>query len=292
VTSCNLQPQSIAVSAEMILQANGVAICVQTFGSPDHPAILLIGGASASMLWWEEGFCERLAAGSRFVIRYDNRDTGRSVGYEPGAPQYSIGDLGTDAVGVLDALGVDRAHLVGISMGGGIVQIVANTAPERVASRTLVSTSPGGPGLPPPSQEFLDHVNGVAAPDQSDREAVSNYLVELMRVYAGRSRYFDAAAMRDLVVRDVARTRNIAATMTNHFVMDVSGPGRESHRSDTIPTLVIHGTEDPIFALEHAHALVRANAGAQLLILNGVGHELPGAVWDVVVEAILQHTSA
>ena len=104
---------------ERIIRANGVDLCVQTFGDRADPPILLVMGGASSMDWWEDGFCERLMAGSRFVIRYDHRDTGRSVNYEPGAAPYSLRDLAEDAVGLLDALGLESAHLVGMSMGGG-----------------------------------------------------------------------------------------------------------------------------------------------------------------------------
>src|ERR687887_1422948 len=113
-------------------------------------------GSGASMDWWEDEFCERLAAGSRLVIRYDHRDTGRSISYEPGAPEYTFADLVDDAVGLLDSLGVARAHLVGMSMGGAIAQLAALNHPERVASLTLISTSagPGDPDLPGPSDQL------------------------------------------------------------------------------------------------------------------------------------------
>jgi pimeloyl-ACP methyl ester carboxylesterase len=243
------------------------------------------------MLWWEDEFCARLAGGSRFVIRYDHRDTGRSVTYEPGVPPYTPRDLAADAIGLLDALGVRRAHLVGISMGGGIAQIAAREYPDRVVSLTLIATSPGGPGLSPMSEEFLAQAEGADPPDWSDRDAVIDYLVDQFRAYAGRSRPFDTAAMRDLVARDVDRSRNIASTMTNHFAMNIGKPNPERREAPGIPVLVIHGTEDPLFALDHAHALVRKFPGAQLLTLEGTGHELPRADWSVVVSAILRHTS-
>src|SRR3954470_12147256 len=107
-----------SASGETIVQANGVDLCVQSFGDPADPAILLIHGAATSMHGWEGEFCERLAAGPRFVIRYDHRDTGRSASYAPGAPPYSFRDLAADAVGLLDVFSLDRAHLVGRSMGG------------------------------------------------------------------------------------------------------------------------------------------------------------------------------
>ena len=141
--------------------ANGVELCVQTFGEAVDPAILLVAGAASSMDWWQDELCERLAFGSRFVIRYDLRDTGQSVSYKPGAPQYGGQELVADAVGVLDVLRVGRAHVVGISMGGGIALHLALDHADRVASLTLISTSPGGPGLPPMSDELRGSVRAA-----------------------------------------------------------------------------------------------------------------------------------
>jgi pimeloyl-ACP methyl ester carboxylesterase len=164
--------EGLHTSQPTMVLANGVELCVQTFGDLASPGILLIGGAASSMDRWVDDFCERLASGPRFVIRYDVRDTGQSVSYEPGAPQYSGPDLVTDAVGVLDALRVTRAHVVGISMGGGIAQHLALDHAERVASLMLISTSPGGPDLPPMSDElrarFAEPPPGARL---SDREA-------------------------------------------------------------------------------------------------------------------------
>ena len=284
-----MQPRK---SNERIVHANGVDLCVETFGDPADPAILLIMGSSASMDWWEDEFCLRLAAGSRFVIRYDHRDTGRSVSYEPGAPRYTLRDLVADAVGLLDTLGLGRAHVVGMSMGGAIAQLVALDHPDRVASLTLISTSPGGPDLPPTSEEFIAHVTGMAEPDWSDRAAVIDYLVDLARVSASRSRPFDEAAMRDLWGQVLDRTVNIASSMANHDVIDVGDPLRGRLAEISAPTLVVHGTEDPVLPYGHALALAKEIPGAHLLTLEQTGHELPRPVWDVVVPAILRHTSA
>jgi pimeloyl-ACP methyl ester carboxylesterase len=272
--------------------ANGVELCVQTFGDPESPAILLIGGAASSMDWWEEEFCERLSSGARFVIRYDLRDTGQSVSYEPGAPQYDGTDLVTDAVGVLDALRVSRAHIVGISMGGGIAQHLALDHADRVASLTLISTSPGGPDLPPMSDELRARFEDPAPePDWSDRQAVVDYLVEDLRPFAG-TLPFDEAAMRALVGRIVDRTSNIASTTTNHSILAGGEALRPRLREITAPTLVLHGTEDPLFPYGHGEALAAEIPGARLLPLEGVGHEVPPRpVWDQVVGAILDHTA-
>jgi len=280
-------------SKERIVRANGVDLCVETFGDRADPAILLIHGAATSMLGWEDEFCERLAAGSRFVIRYDHRDTGRSVTYEQGAPPYTLRDLAADAVGLLDAFGLESAHLVGRSMGGGIAMLAALDHPDRVASITLVGTSPspGSPDLPPMSEEFLAYISR-GNPDWSDREAVIDHVIGLLRVYSGGSGHLDEAAMRDLVGRDVDRTVNIASSQTNHFIIDVGEPIRDRLGEIGIPTLVVHGAKDPVFPLGHAVALAKEVPGARLLTLEHTGHELPRTDWGVVVPAILQHTSA
>jgi pimeloyl-ACP methyl ester carboxylesterase len=156
------------------------------------PAILLIMGSSASMDWWEDDFCERLADGRRFVVRYDHRDTGRSVSYRPGAPPYTLRDLAADAVGLLDTFGLARAHLVGMSMGGAIAQLVALDHPGRVASLTLIATSPAGPGdpgLPETPAQTRAKFAAIAEPTWPDRTAVIDYLVQLAGYRrAGRAR--------------------------------------------------------------------------------------------------------
>ena len=270
---------------------NGVELCVQTFGEPEDPAILLVAGAASSMDWWEDEFCERLALGSRFVIRYDLRDTGQSVSYEPGAPQYGGQDLVADAVGILDVLRVGRAHVVGISMGGGIAQHLALDHADRVASLTLISTSPGGPGLPPMSDELRARFAQPAAePDWSDRQAVVDYVIEDLRGYAG-SVTFDEEEMRALAGRIVDRTANIESAMTNHSILEGGEPLRHRLCELTMPTLVLHGTEDPLFPYGHEEALAAEIPGAKLVPLEGVGHEMPPRpVWDQVVAAILDHT--
>ncbi|MET1072380.1 MAG: alpha/beta fold hydrolase, partial [Umezawaea sp.] len=136
---------------ERLLRVNGVELCVETFGAPGDPAVLLVAGAAASMLWWEAELCRRIAARGRFVIRYDHRDTGRSTSYPPGRPGYAFTDLTADALGVLSAFGVERGHLVCQSMFGGIGLIAGVDHPDRVASLVFLSSSTGGPDLPPPS---------------------------------------------------------------------------------------------------------------------------------------------
>ncbi|MDQ3792898.1 MAG: alpha/beta fold hydrolase, partial [Actinomycetota bacterium] len=246
---------------ERIIRANGVDLCVQTFGDRADPPILLVLGGASSMDWWEDSFCERLMAGSRFVIRYDHRDTGRSVSYEPGAAPYSLRDLAEDAVGLLDALGLESAHLVGMSMGGWIGQLGALDHPDRVASLTLISTSPtagpSDPDLPEMSEELQAFFADEASePDWSDRAAVIDYIVEGERPFAG-SRPFDEAAIRAIAARVFDRTTNLASSITNHAAIDSGDRWRERLGEVSVPTLVIHGTEDPMYPYGNAVALAK-----------------------------------
>jgi pimeloyl-ACP methyl ester carboxylesterase len=276
-----------------IVQANGAALCVQTFGAPTDPAVLLVMGAGASMDWWEDDFCARLAAGPRHVIRYDHRDTGQSTSYPPGEPGYTGDDLVADVAALLAALGVRRAHVVGQSMGGALAQLLALDHPECVASLTLVATSPAGPDddLPPMSDEARAAFAAIAEPDWSDRAAVIEYLTAQWRATASRSRPFDAEGTRALCTRVVDRTTNMESSLKNAYAAKGSDRWRERLGTLDVPTLVIHGTEDPLFPLGHGEALAREIPGAELLILKGAGHELARGDWDVVVPAILAHTS-
>jgi pimeloyl-ACP methyl ester carboxylesterase len=271
-------------NGEKLVGISDVELCVETFGKPANPAVLLVDGAAASMLWWEAELCEQIAGGDRFVIRYDNRDTGRSTSYPPGQPGYTYTDLAGDALCILDALNVERAHVVCRSMAGGIGLIFGVEYPGRVASLTFVSTSTGEDGLPPSSVEFTP-----ADPDLADSAAVVDFVVASTKAYSGGSPYFDEAAMRALVEQDVARSRNIASTLTNHYAMTFDGPSH-SYGDIKAPTLVVHGDHDPAFPLPHGHALRDAISGATLLILEGAGHDLPRPLWDVFVPALLQHT--
>jgi pimeloyl-ACP methyl ester carboxylesterase len=278
--------------AERMIEANGVELCTEPFGDPVDPPILLVMGIGASMLWWEEGFCRMLAGGGRFVIRYDHRDTGRSVTYEPGRPGYSDTDLVTDATGVLDAYRIPAAHVVGVSAGGAFAQLLALDFADRVLSLVLISTSPALPGdrgLPPPSEEFGRFV-ATATPDWSAPESVIGYLVDYARVLAGGLRPFDKGAFNELARREVERAHNIAA-LQNHDAIPEEEPLREPLSSITAPTLVIHGTADPMFPLEHGEALEEEIPGARLLVLHGAGHGVERADWETIVAAIVKHTS-
>lgn len=277
---------------ERLVQVNGVELCIETFGQPDDSPILLIHGAAASMDYWETPFCERLAAGGRFVIRYDHRDTGRSVHHPPGEPGYRGEDLVLDPLGILDALGIATAHVVGLSMGGGIALQLVLDHSERVRTVTLIATSALGDDLPPPADRIQASFAEEKPPvDWSDPDAALDALIAEERLYAGSLPY-DESARRALLRHVIDRTNDLAAANTNHWVLtDDSPPMRPRIGGITVPTLVLHGTDDPLFPPAHGEALAREIPNARLVLLPGAGHELPAPTWDVAIPEILAHTA-
>ncbi len=281
---------------EQLVTVDGVRLCVDTTGDPAAPAVLLISGATASMDWWEPGFCARLAGAGRFVVRYDQRDTGRSAAWPAGAPGYTAEDLSTDPLRVLDALGVDRAHLVGVSAGGGIAQDLAALHRDRVRTVTLIATSPAGEradrtALPPPEPRVAATFTDPApAPDWTDRAAAVEYLVEGERPYAG-TLAFDEERTRRIAGEVVDRTRDLAAATTNHWLLAGGGPSFRMAEI-AVPALVLHGTADPLFPFPHGEALAAEIPDATLVPLPGMGHQVPPPdLWDTVVAAIARHTA-
>ena len=277
---------------ERMIEANGVGLCTEHFGDPVDPPILLIMGLGASMLWWEEDFCRLLADGRRFVIRYDHRDTGRSVTDKPGSPGYTGADLVADAAGVLDAYEIPAAHIVGVSAGGAMAQMLALDHPDRVRSLVLISTSAAVPidrRLPPPTEDFTRFV-ATAEVDWSNSDSLIDYLVGYARVLAGGQRPFEEAAARDLVRREVRRARDMAAA-GNHDILAQDERHHEPLLSAiTVPTTVVHGTADPLFPIEHGQALAEVIADARLVRLDGAGHGIQRTDWNTIAEAILATT--
>lgn len=276
--------------AEQMIKVNAAEICAESFGNPADPAILLIMGAQSSMIWWEEPFCQRLADAGRFVIRYDNRDVGRSTTYEVGNPGYTFEDMADDAVQVLDAYGVQKAHLVGMSMGGMLVHIIALRHPERVHTITMHAASNFAPDLPPIDEKLMEFFSNMEQVDWEDERAVLESSVMSWKVLAGSKHPFDEERIRDLSRIDIARSNHYPSKDNHSFVT-----GGENYLSRTaeinVPALVIHGTEDPLVPYAHGLNLVNTIPGATLLSLEGTGHELPVGEWNVVIEAIVQHTS-
>jgi pimeloyl-ACP methyl ester carboxylesterase len=268
-----------------MIEVDGVELCTEPFGDPAGRPILLIQGVAASMLWWDEGFCQLLAERGGFVIRYDHRDTGRSTTYERGNPGYTGADLVADAVGVLDAYDIPRAHIVGVSSGGAFAQLLALQFPGLVLSLVLISTSPATPehrDLPPPTDAFRRFVS-TASVDWSDRDSTIEYLVGYAGMLAG-DRPRDEALVRDLLRRDIDRARDFPAAQ-NHYAL-IQGDSGGSLSSIRVSTLVIHGTADPMFPVEHGEALTHEIPDATLLRLNGAGHGIHRIDRETIAAAI------
>jgi len=272
----------------MMIKVNGAELCAETFGDRGDPPILLISGAAGSMDWWDGEFCRRLASAGRFVIRYDHRDTGQSTSYEAGKPGYTGLDLSEDPLRVLDALAIRAAHVAGVSMGGGIAQRIVMQHPDRVASLTLISTSPiGATGreLPPPQERIGGYQPAV---DWDDREAVIEYFVEAEKVYGG-SIPVDEARIRTIAGQVFDRTADMRASQ-NHWILEDGGePVRWCPGEMSVPVLVIHGTEDPLFPLPHGEALAAEFPGAVLVTVERMGHQMPPPeVWPVIIPAMVR----
>lgn len=269
----------------------GVQLCVETLGDPDAPVLLLIGGGGWSMDWWDDDLCARLVDRGLRVVRYDPRDTGASTTWPAGSPGYTGQDMTSDALAVLDALGVERAHVTGLSMGGGIAQELALAHRDRVAALTLIATTAVDPSvgdLPGPTPAiqavFADEGPG---PDWSDPAAAVTALVEAERPFAGPDA-FDETRVRAIAERVVARSRDVAAA-GNHFLLEGGSTGPTDLAALAgLPTLVVHGDADPLFPVEHGRALAAAIPGARLLEIPGMGHQVPPEpAWDRFVDALL-----
>jgi pimeloyl-ACP methyl ester carboxylesterase len=263
-----------------MVPAGGVDLCVETFGERIDPAVLLIAGGASAMDWWDDEFCRRLAAGGRYVIRYDHRDTGRSTSFPAGAPRYSLADLADDAVRLLDSLEIGRAHLVGLALGGALALRIAAAHPEAVESLTLIATSLGVPRL------------GRRDTDWSDRAAAVEAMVTYVRDYGGLFTA-DGPQVRRLAERVFDRTNDMVASQTNHWIVDGGPPVGDLLGTIGVPTVVMHGTQDPLIPMAEAEALAGDIPGARLVWLEGIGHEFPpAAVWRLVIDQILRVDSA
>ncbi len=278
---------------EKIVRADGVEIATQAFGNPSDEPVLLIMGLMASMLWWPDEFCQRLAGHGRYVIRYDNRDTGLSSTYEPGHPPYSIDDMADDAGRALDGYGITQSHIVGMSMGGTIGQVFALRHPNRVKSFTAISTSPVGTDtshLPQTTTAYTEHSNSGANVDWTDRAQVIDFLIRDSRALAGTAFPYDEGQARALIERDYDRARGFVHA-TNHFMVAEGEDMTGRLAGLTAPLLVIHGSADPIFPIEHGAALASAVPGGRLVRLEGGGHELHPSHWETILKAIADHTN-
>lgn len=283
------------VGMETLLPVGDVELCVDTTGPPADPALLLIGTTVAT---WDDEFVDRLAG--RYVIRYDLRDTGRSTTVDPDSPGYSLRDLVSDAVGVLDGLGVARAHVAGLATGGFIAQLLALDHPARVASLVLLGTRPLAPGpvdddLPEHSPAVMDHFRDAPPVDWADRTSILDSAVATARVLSASPRFDPTEARaRAAAVLDRAGPHPASARSslmgTVFAALDCTPRWRERLPRITAPTLVVHGAADPFFPVGNARALAGEIPGATLVVLDGVGAELPRRAHADVAAAVLGHT--
>jgi pimeloyl-ACP methyl ester carboxylesterase len=280
----------------MQIKVNGIELCVETFGDPADPPVLLVG---ITMLSWPDELCLMLAG--RYVVRYDLRDTGQSTFEDPDAPSYDLRDLVTDASELLVALDLGRTHVVGMGVGGFIAQLLTLDHPAQVASLSLISTRPVAPGpadsdLPDHMPEIMGQLFGRPEPDWTDRNSVVDYLTGSARLMSG-SRGFDeqdARAVAGSVFDRAGRTPKAqrASHLGSMFAaIDCRPRWRERLGKITVPTLVVHGDEDPFFPHGNGVTLAAEIPGATLLTLPGIGQGLPRVTWPVVVNAVLRHTS-
>ncbi len=288
--------------AERMVGANGVEIWTEDFGDPASPTVLLVMGAGGQAILWPDELIDALVAGGKHVIRYDNRDVGQTTCFDFATDPYTIADMAADAVAVLDAYGVGQADIVGASMGGMIVQTVALNAPDRVRTMTSIMSTPlaggfiaaiaggGDAGLPGPEQKVRDLMVLNAAPPTSDDERIDR-AVQQWRALAGTMAPFDEDEVRDRERRILARAKDIDAA-NNHQLAIASSPDRiDDLARIAAPTLVVHGTRDPILRYAHGEATAKAIPGAKLLPIEGMGHELPAPAIPILAGAILDHTA-
>ena len=278
--------------SERVLNANGITLWTESFGDPNGVPLLLIMGASAQGLYWPDGLVQRLVDQGRFVIRYDNRDTGQSTCFDFAENPYTLDDMTKDAVGVLDGYGLEAAHVAGASMGGMIAQLLAIHHRPRLRSATIImstamASNPDEPDmdggdLPPPDPEWLARVFDIIASPAKTRARRIQLRIDLFRQMAGSIEPFNEARQRDIATREVDRALNFDA-MNNHIpaIMASSPRDRRPLLAELdLPTLVVHGTEDLNLAYAHGVALAEAIPGAELMTMEGAGHDMPDCYLD------------
>jgi pimeloyl-ACP methyl ester carboxylesterase len=281
-------------------RANGIEIVYDTFGEASAPALLLVGGLGQQMIGWEEEFCAQLAERGYRVIRFDNRDVGLSTHFdEAGVPDilaamqgqaiqapYTLRDMADDAVGLLDALDIESAHVVGASMGGMISQVMAIDHPQRVSTLTSIMSTTGDPSLPPPTPEAAAI---LVTPAPVDRAGSLDHAVRVWQVLNGPGFPLDEALVREQAGRAFDRAPGSMGVARQLVAILTSGSRRETLKSVAIPTLVIHGDGDPLVPLAAGIDTANSIPGAELLVIEGMGHELPRLAWPQIVDAIARH---
>jgi pimeloyl-ACP methyl ester carboxylesterase len=286
-----------ASSGERFATAGSIELCYETFGPQDAPAVLLVMGWGSQMILWEEPFCAALAARGLRVVRFDNRDTGRStimrdarvptlrevLWRDRRAAAYSLDDMAADAVGLLDALAIGRAHVVGASMGGMIAQLLAINHGPRVATLTSVMSHTGRPWIGLPHPRTLPLVFRRA---RADREGYVEDFLATMRAIGSRTNPPSEEALRELGGRAFDRGYHPAGTARQFAAIQTAWDRTRQLARLRLPALVIHGREDRLIQPGGGRATARAIPGARLLMLDGMGHDLPRSHWPTFVEEI------
>ncbi len=283
------------------IQANGIELEYETFGDASAEPLLLIMGLGGQLTLWHEDLCGALAERGYFVIRYDNRDVGLSTRFdEAGVPNmielvmaqaqgktpespYSVDDMADDAAGLLDGLGIDSAHVCGASMGGMIAQTLAMRHPARVRSLVSIMSTTGDPGLPQAKPEVMAK---LAAAPPPDRAAAIEQSVDTWRTIGSPGFEFDEEFIRERSTRDYDRSYTPDGTARQAAAIIAHGSRREGLTRLDLPTLVIHGADDPLVPVEGGKDTADAIPGAELLIFDGMGHDMPIALHGQLADAI------
>lgn len=290
------------------IEANGLTLEYEDHGDPERPAVLLVMGLGAQLTLWPIELVEALVERGFRVIRFDNRDIGlshkiegakapgmvrhillRRLGLKPRVP-YTLADMAADAVGLLDALGIAKAHVVGASMGGMIAQHIAFTFPERMLSLTSIMSTTGNPKLPPAQKAALDVL--TKRPQSLAETVLIDHGVKIGRTIGSPAYPADEARLRANVTRDFRRSFYPAGMPRQLAAIIADGCRRERLAKVTAPTLVIHGEADPLIPLAAGQDTAAHIPGAQLKVIPGMGHDLPVALVDEIADAIAGHAHA
>ncbi|AOJ80803.1 alpha/beta hydrolase [Burkholderia savannae] len=286
------------------LKSNDIDLAYESFGDETNETILLISGLGTQMLRWTAPFCEALAERGYRVIRFDNRDAGRSThfanhptldfgalaamlanGQRPEVP-YTLQDMASDAMGLLEALSIEKAHLVGRSMGGMIAQIAAGEHPDRVLSLTSIMSSSGNPKLPPAEADVMALMTKPTPSPFDDESGFLEHSLAFARRIAGTGAPFNEEAHRALVLEEVRRAYNPSGFGRQITAIAVAGDRRPELANINVPTLVIHGADDPLFPPDCGRDTAASIPGAEFMLINGMGHDLPSTFYQAVADAI------
>jgi pimeloyl-ACP methyl ester carboxylesterase len=272
-------------SGERMIRAGDLELCCESFGSPEQPTLLLVMGLGFQLVHWPDGFCERLAGAGLHVVRFDNRDAGRST-HLP-AVRYALADMAGDAVALLDALGVQRAHVAGASMGAMIAQLMAVHHPQRVLSLASLMGTTGARRVGGTSPALFRHL--LARRPRSPEEAIERR-VRIFREIGSTGLEQDVEEIRRATALAFARDPDArGGRRRQHRAVRAAGDRTRELGRIRVPTVVIHGSEDRMCRPSGGEATARAIPGARLVLIEGMGHDLPPAAWPQIAGAIVEN---